>query len=297
MELASSALNLTRRTALQLSGAAVAAAVTTAPSRDHFRLLCLSEPATFRPAPRDSVAQAIDRGTAIASLSPLSMHATVRFGCGQSNAALGHCSAHDVTSPWDASWSASPGLFGAKPRYGSSELGPVHLVWLDTVGSEEPGDPVAASGLESRWSRTWQLGSAQLDWLEADLAAVPRSWPVVICSHAPLFEVYRPWNWCVQDGWRALELLERFDHHVTVCAAPRRAAMRSRRPGWTDICLPSLAHPWPQPPGFTEAGWSCPTSPTGTRARVAVLHLGSKGLAHLHVLDVPDESMLGSCPT
>ncbi len=59
------------------------------------------------------------------------------------------------------------------------------------------------------------LGNEQLAWLESDLMGVPRSRPVVVFAHVPLYALYPAWGWTTNDGSRALALLARFDH-VTV---------------------------------------------------------------------------------
>jgi hypothetical protein len=66
----------------------------------------------------------------------------------------------------------------------------VHFVALDNVSE--------ASGL---------IGDAQLEWLERDLAAVPRETPIVVLTHRPLFDLYPQWEWATKDGARAIEVL------------------------------------------------------------------------------------------
>jgi 3',5'-cyclic AMP phosphodiesterase CpdA len=53
------------------------------------------------------------------------------------------------------------------------------------------------------------LGKEQLEWLEADLARVPREAPTVVFAHRPLFDLYPAWDWDTTDGARAIELLAR----------------------------------------------------------------------------------------
>jgi hypothetical protein len=66
----------------------------------------------------------------------------------------------------------------------------VHFVALDNVSE--------ASGL---------IGDAQIEWLERDLAALPREAPIVILTHRPLFDLYPQWDWTTKDGARAIEVL------------------------------------------------------------------------------------------
>jgi hypothetical protein len=51
------------------------------------------------------------------------------------------------------------------------------------------------------------IGDAQIEWLERDLAALPREAPIVILTHRPLFDLYPQWDWTTKDGARAIEVL------------------------------------------------------------------------------------------
>jgi len=54
------------------------------------------------------------------------------------------------------------------------------------------------------------LGNEQLEWLEADLAGLSSSTPIVVFAHIPLWSVYPEWGWGTEDGARALSYLGRF---------------------------------------------------------------------------------------
>jgi 3',5'-cyclic AMP phosphodiesterase CpdA len=54
------------------------------------------------------------------------------------------------------------------------------------------------------------LGTAQLDWLAKDLAALRPDTPLVVFGHVPLFPVYPAWGWMTEDGAKAIALLKRF---------------------------------------------------------------------------------------
>ena len=55
-----------------------------------------------------------------------------------------------------------------------------------------------------------KLGDAQIAWLAADLKQLKPGTPVVVLTHRPLFELYRPWGWWTPDGDKALDLLRPF---------------------------------------------------------------------------------------
>lgn len=66
-----------------------------------------------------------------------------------------------------------------------------------------------------RFEKIGLLGADQLDWLAADLAAVPTSRPVVVFTHVPLYALFPDWGWTTEDGTKALALLRKFER-VTV---------------------------------------------------------------------------------
>jgi hypothetical protein len=80
-------------------------------------------------------------------------------------------------------------LFG-QTHYAFDHKG-VHFVVLDNVS-----DPASV------------VGDPQLDWLNANLKAVPRDAPVVIFTHRPLFDLYPQWDWATKDGSKAIDLLQ-----------------------------------------------------------------------------------------
>jgi Icc protein len=59
------------------------------------------------------------------------------------------------------------------------------------------------------------IGSEQLDWVRADLAAQKKTTPIVVFGHVPLYTVYEPWGWLTEDGAKVVDMLRRFDN-VTV---------------------------------------------------------------------------------
>jgi hypothetical protein len=82
--------------------------------------------------------------------------------------------------------------------YHAFDHGGIHFVALDNASS--PGG---------------NLGDAQLEWLERDLARVAPAVPVVVFAHRPLFDLYPDWEWTTGDGSRAVDLLSKREH-VTV---------------------------------------------------------------------------------
>ncbi len=68
----------------------------------------------------------------------------------------------------------------------------VHFIALDNVS-----DPGAI------------LGAAQLAWLETEVSKVPKSAPLVVFAHRPLFDLFPAWDWHTNDGAQAVAILEK----------------------------------------------------------------------------------------
>jgi len=59
------------------------------------------------------------------------------------------------------------------------------------------------------------IGDAQLAWLGAELAKLPKEQPIVVLTHRPLFDLYPDWGWTTRDGAQAIDLLMPY-RNVTV---------------------------------------------------------------------------------
>ena len=87
--------------------------------------------------------------------------------------------------------------FFGKTHYTFDHKG-VHFIVLDNVS-----DPRA------------MIGEAQLQWLAADLAQLPKNANIVVFTHRPLFDLYPQWDWATRDGAKAVDLLMPYSN-VTV---------------------------------------------------------------------------------
>src|ERR1051325_3127519 len=74
----------------------------------------------------------------------------------------------------------------------------VHFVALDNVSA---GKPV--------------VGNAQIDWLTRDLARYPKTAPIIVFTHRPLFDLKPDWEWFTADGAKVMSVLAPYDN-VTV---------------------------------------------------------------------------------
>ena len=71
----------------------------------------------------------------------------------------------------------------------------VHFVALDNVSMAKP-----------------VVGAEQLAWLKADLARFPKTAPIVVFTHRPLFDLAPEWEWFTGDGDDVMNLLAPFDN-------------------------------------------------------------------------------------
>ncbi|HVO21790.1 MAG TPA: metallophosphoesterase [Anaeromyxobacter sp.] len=74
----------------------------------------------------------------------------------------------------------------------------VHFVALDNVSRGKP-----------------EVGPEQRAWLEADLSRFPRTAPIVVFTHRPLFDLKPEWEWFTSDGEEVMKILAPFEN-VTV---------------------------------------------------------------------------------
>lgn len=74
----------------------------------------------------------------------------------------------------------------------------VHFIALDNVSRARP-----------------EVGTEQLAWLKRDLARFPKSAPLVVFTHRPLFDLKPEWEWFTSDGDDVMNLLAPYEN-VTV---------------------------------------------------------------------------------
>jgi 3',5'-cyclic AMP phosphodiesterase CpdA len=74
----------------------------------------------------------------------------------------------------------------------------VHFVALDNVSRGRP-----------------EVGGEQLAWLKQDLARFPKSAPIIVFTHRPLFDLKPEWEWFTSDGDEVMNTLAPYEN-VTV---------------------------------------------------------------------------------
>ena len=74
----------------------------------------------------------------------------------------------------------------------------VHFAALDNVSRGRP-----------------EVGAEQLEWLKRDLARFPKTAPIVIFTHRPLFDLKPEWEWFTADGGDVMNALAPYEN-VTI---------------------------------------------------------------------------------
>jgi 3',5'-cyclic-AMP phosphodiesterase len=115
----------------------------------------------------------------------------------------------------------------------SFNYGGVHFIGLVNVLN------LKAGGLGS-------LGNDQLEWLNADVAHLKSSTPIVVFAHIPLWTIYPQWGWGTDDSEQALSYLKRFGS-VTVLNGHIHQTMQKVEGNITFHTAMSTAFPQPAP--------------------------------------------------
>jgi 3',5'-cyclic AMP phosphodiesterase CpdA len=71
----------------------------------------------------------------------------------------------------------------------------VHFIALDNVSRAKP-----------------EVGAEQLAWLKKDLARFPKTAPIVVFTHRPLFDLRPDWEWFTSDGDDVMQVLSAYDN-------------------------------------------------------------------------------------
>jgi 3',5'-cyclic AMP phosphodiesterase CpdA len=99
------------------------------------------------------------------------------------------------------------------------------------------------NGIQSRFT----VGDEQRAWLQKDLAAVPKSTPVIVFSHSPLYKYYRNWNFWTDDADQVQAILKPFNR-VTVIHGHTHQLLTNRIGNIQFHGMLSTAWPWPYAP-------------------------------------------------
>jgi hypothetical protein len=71
----------------------------------------------------------------------------------------------------------------------------VHFIALDNVSRAKP-----------------EVGPEQLAWLKKDLARFPKTAPIIVFTHRPLFDLKPEWEWFTSDGDQVMNVLSPYEN-------------------------------------------------------------------------------------
>ncbi len=133
------------------------------------------------------------------------------------------------------------------------------------------------------------LGDEQLRWLEADLAGLSTSTPIVVFAHIPLWTVSLEWGWGTDDGARALSLMKRFGS-VTVLNGHIHQIMQKVEGNVAFHTARSTAFPQPAP-GTAPSPGPMKVPPGDLRKVLGIASVNFvQGNQPLAIIDTPLES-------
>jgi 3',5'-cyclic AMP phosphodiesterase CpdA len=145
-------------------------------------------------------------------------------------------------------------LFG-EPTYAFDHKG-VHFVVLNSIVEEDFWTPAGmgpmermqtVAGLDNGKQRPFTVGEEQRTWLKDHLAEVPKSKPLIVFSHSPLYKLYKPWNFWTDDAEQVQALLKPFKN-VTVVHGHTHQLLTNRIGNISFHGMLSTAWPWPYAP-------------------------------------------------
>ena len=145
--------------------------------------------------------------------------------------------------------------FFGPDRYSFDHKG-VHFVTLNSVVEKDfwtakgytPEQRMnIVAGLDDGRQSRFEVGEEQRDWLAKDLAKVPKTTPIVVFSHSPLYKYYEPWNFWTADAEQVQALLLPFKT-VTVIHGHTHQLLTNRIKNISFHGMLSTAWPWPYAP-------------------------------------------------
>lgn len=145
-------------------------------------------------------------------------------------------------------------LFG-EPVYSFDHKG-VHFVVLNSVieadfwtkrGMTPMQRMQTVAGLDNGIQSRFTVGDEQRAWLQKDLAKVPKSTPLIVFSHSPLYKYYRNWNFWTDDADQVQAILKPFNR-VTVVHGHTHQLLTNRIGNIQFHGMLSTAWPWPYAP-------------------------------------------------
>jgi hypothetical protein len=103
------------------------------------------------------------------------------------------------------------------------------------------------AGLDNGVQSRFEVGEKQREWLKNDLANVPKTTPILIFSHSPLYKYYHDWNFWTDDAEQVQAILRPYDK-VTVIHGHTHQMLFNQIGNISFYGMLSTAWPWPYAP-------------------------------------------------
>jgi 3',5'-cyclic AMP phosphodiesterase CpdA len=110
----------------------------------------------------------------------------------------------------------------------------VHFIALDNVSRPKP-----------------EVGQERIASLRVDLARYPRTTPIVVFTHRPLFDLRPDWEWFTRDGDEVMKVLSPYEN-VTVLYGHIHREDVHEQPGCRHLAARSLIFGFPDPNGTAD---------------------------------------------
>jgi 3',5'-cyclic AMP phosphodiesterase CpdA len=158
---------------------------------------------------------------------------------------------HDWYLDMGARWRE---LFG-EPSYSFDHKG-LHFAVINSIVEEDFWTPAGmtpmermqtVAGLDNGKQRSFTVGEEGRAWLQKDLAAVPKTTPLIVFSHSPLYKLYKQWNFWTDDAEQVQAILKPF-RSVTVIHGHTHQVLTNRIGNISFHGMLSTAWPWPYAP-------------------------------------------------
>jgi len=155
----------------------------------------------------------------------------------------------DLGAKWEQTFGKSPWTFDYKG---------VRFIGLNTVGqvpdywSAKKMTPKERMGhmatLDGSVAGPWAgVGEPQRRWLDQTVSNWPKSQPVVVFTHTPLYEYYPPWNFWTRDWREVNEILKPFSN-VTSIHGHTHQVLYNEVGKMRSIGMLATSWPWPYAP-------------------------------------------------
>ncbi|MCY0908579.1 MAG: metallophosphoesterase [Sulfobacillus thermotolerans] len=138
-------------------------------------------------------------------------------------------------------------------------------------------------------SRGFFVGDEQRQWLAQEIHKVDPNAPTIILAHAPLYDLFVPWNWYTYDAQQVLALFQHF-RSVTVLFGHIHQLMSRRQPHVIQAAGLSTAWPLPEPVGLEKLEkWPQSASDPLMGLGLRVIDVGASGDMAVNTVLLSDE--------